>query len=105
MEHAPAGEYLTDCGCGGLGGCLGAVARPVPEVRLRTGSWPDAFPLLYVMRKRSARSLRRFEELFPDSLEFVARSMRAGHARFQYRLEMIHRGISRALVRGIPAHF
>lgn len=48
-----------------------------------------ALPLLYVMRKRSAR-LRRFEELFPDSLEFVARSMRAGHA-FSVSLEMIHR--------------
>jgi tight adherence protein B len=46
-------------------------------------------PLLYVMRKRSAR-MRRFEELFPDSLEFVARSMRAGHA-FSVSLEMIHR--------------
>ncbi|HYL74172.1 MAG TPA: type II secretion system F family protein [Bryobacteraceae bacterium] len=46
-------------------------------------------PLLYVMRKRNAR-MRRFEELFPDSLEFVARSMRAGHA-FSVSLEMIHR--------------
>jgi tight adherence protein B len=48
-----------------------------------------SLPLLYVMRKRSAR-MRRFEELFPDSLEFVARSMRAGHA-FSVSLEMIHR--------------
>lgn len=48
-----------------------------------------AFPLLYVMRKKKAR-LRRFEELFPESLEFVARSMRAGHA-FSVSLEMIHR--------------
>jgi tight adherence protein B len=48
-----------------------------------------ALPLLYVMRKRTAR-LRRFEELFPESLEFVARSMRAGHA-FSVSLEMIHR--------------
>jgi tight adherence protein B len=46
-------------------------------------------PLLYVIRKRRAR-LRRFEELFPESLEFVARSMRAGHA-FSVSLEMIHR--------------
>lgn len=46
-------------------------------------------PLLFVMRKRNAR-MRRFEELFPDSLEFVARSMRAGHA-FSVSLEMIHR--------------
>ena len=48
-----------------------------------------SFPLLFVMRKRTAR-MRRFEELFPDSLEFVARSMRAGHA-FSVSLEMIHR--------------
>ncbi len=48
-----------------------------------------ALPVLYVMRKRKAR-LRRFEELFPDSLEFVSRSMRAGHA-FSVSLEMIHR--------------
>jgi len=48
-----------------------------------------ALPLLYVIRKRRSR-LRRFEEQFPDSLEFVARSMRAGHA-FSVSLEMIHR--------------
>lgn len=47
------------------------------------------FPILYVLKKRKAR-LRRFEELFPESLEFVARSMRAGHA-FSVSLEMIHR--------------
>jgi tight adherence protein B len=48
-----------------------------------------ALPVLYVIRKRRAR-MRRFEELFPDSLEFVSRSMRAGHA-FSVSLEMIHR--------------
>jgi tight adherence protein B len=46
-------------------------------------------PLMYVIRKRNSRMLR-FEELFPDSLEFVARSMRAGHA-FSVSLEMIQR--------------
>lgn len=45
-------------------------------------------PVLWVVRKKSSR-LRRFEELFPESLEFVARSMRAGHA-FSVSLEMIH---------------
>jgi tight adherence protein B len=48
-----------------------------------------ALPLLAVLRKRKAR-MARFEELFPESLEFVARSMRAGHA-FSVSLEMIHR--------------
>ncbi|MBL8228613.1 MAG: type II secretion system F family protein [Bryobacterales bacterium] len=46
-------------------------------------------PIGYVLRKRTQR-LRKFEELFPESLEFVARSMRAGHA-FSVSLEMIHR--------------
>lgn len=46
-------------------------------------------PIAHVLRKRKSR-LHRFEELFPDSLEFVSRSMRAGHA-FSVSLEMIHR--------------
>ena len=46
-------------------------------------------PLLYVIRQRNSR-LNKFEELFPESLEFVSRSMRAGHA-FSVSLEMIHR--------------
>lgn len=49
----------------------------------------SVLPLLYVLQKRKAR-LRHFEEIFPESLEFVARSMRAGHA-FSVSLEMIHR--------------
>jgi tight adherence protein B len=56
---------------------------------LLTGVAGAALPILYVMRLRKSR-LRRFEEIFPDSLEFVARSMRAGHA-FSVSLEMIHR--------------
>jgi len=48
-----------------------------------------ALPIARVLRQRKSR-IRRFEELFPESLEFVARSMRAGHA-FSVSLEMIHR--------------
>lgn len=46
-------------------------------------------PVLFIWRKRKAR-LFRFEEIFPDTLEFVSRSMRAGHA-FSVSLEMIYR--------------
>jgi tight adherence protein B len=48
-----------------------------------------ALPLLYVLRARKAR-LHKFEEQFPESLEFVARSLRAGHA-FSVTLELLHR--------------
>lgn len=49
----------------------------------------SVFPVLFVYQMRSRR-LTRFEALFPDSLEFISRSMRAGHA-FSVSLEMIHR--------------
>ena len=48
-----------------------------------------SLPILYILRTKSKR-LRKFEEQFPESLEFVSRSMRAGHA-FSVALEMIHR--------------
>jgi tight adherence protein B len=48
-----------------------------------------SLPLLYAIRKRTAR-LRKFEEQFPESLEFISRSMRAGHA-FSVSLEMLHK--------------
>jgi tight adherence protein B len=47
-----------------------------------------ALPLIYILRKRKAR-LHKFEEQFPEALEFVSRAMRAGHA-FSVSLEMIH---------------
>jgi tight adherence protein B len=48
-----------------------------------------SLPILYVIQLRRKR-LRAFEEIFPDTLEFISRSMRAGHA-FSVSLEMIHR--------------
>lgn len=45
-------------------------------------------PIVYILRVRRDR-LRKFEEMFPESLEFLARSMRAGHA-FTVALELIH---------------
>jgi tight adherence protein B len=56
---------------------------------LIAGTMAGSLPILYLFRTRKSR-LRRWEELFPESLEFVSRSMRAGHA-FSVSLEMIHR--------------
>jgi tight adherence protein B len=53
------------------------------------GAW---LPLAYVRRKAAER-MRRFEEQFPDCLEFISRSMRAGHA-FSVSLEMVYREFS-----------
>ena len=46
-------------------------------------------PLGYVWWLRRGR-LHKFESIFPETLEFISRSMRAGHA-FSVSLEMIHR--------------
>ena len=63
---------------------------PIPKfVALLVAAGAGAVPSGYVLMKRKAR-LKRFEELFPETLEFVSRSMRAGHA-FSVSLEMIHR--------------
>jgi tight adherence protein B len=44
---------------------------------------------VYVFYKRKSR-LKKFEAIFPETLEFISRSMRAGHA-FSVSLEMIYR--------------
>lgn len=49
-------------------------------------------PIAYVRRKAQGRA-RAFEEQFPDCLEFISRSMRAGHA-FSVSLEMVHKEFS-----------
>ena len=46
----------------------------------------SALPYLYVRHKRQKR-LNKLEEQFPESLDFLSRSMRAGHA-FSISLEM-----------------
>jgi tight adherence protein B len=44
-------------------------------------------PYLYVLRRRATR-LAKFEEQFPESLDFLARALRAGHP-FAASLEML----------------
>lgn len=46
-----------------------------------------ALPLLVMKRKRAKR-FRKFEEQFPEALDFLSRSLRAGHA-FSIGLEML----------------
>jgi len=74
-----------------LGGtAFGWLMLPIPKwLAIILGVAAASGPSLFVYKKRAIR-LKRFEELFPETLEFVSRSMRAGHA-FSVSLEMIHR--------------
>jgi tight adherence protein B len=47
--------------------------------QLAAGALGALLPIAYVRRAREKRR-RRFEELFPEALEIIARSLRAGHA-------------------------
>ncbi|HJT89993.1 MAG TPA: type II secretion system F family protein [Bryobacteraceae bacterium] len=63
-----------------------------PGLALLAGGVAATLPLVYIKRT-AARRIQRFEEQFPDCLEFLSRSMRAGHA-FSVALEMVHREFS-----------
>ena len=76
-------------------GALGGLAATVLLPLHLNWSWTApplmalaaALPYLYLRHKRTAR-LAAFEEQFPESLDFLARSMRAGHA-FTISLKMV----------------
>jgi len=63
-----------------------------PLVALAGGAALGLLPWWYARRKARIR-LASFEEQFPDFLEFVSRSMRAGHA-FSVAVEMAYREFS-----------
>jgi len=74
----------------GEGFIFGWVILPIPmALDLVVGLVFAPAPFLYVWRQRRSR-LQKFEAIFPETLEFISRSMRAGHA-FSVSLEMIYR--------------
>lgn len=89
---------------------LGAIASmwiPLaspPAVRaLALGLCTGFMPLFYVTKKRAKR-IDALETLLPDALDFLARSMRAGHA-FTISLEMVGEEIHEPLGQELRALF
>jgi tight adherence protein B len=66
-----------------------------PHLALGAGALCGTLPYLYARRTAHSR-VSRFEEQFPDCLEFLSRSMRAGHG-FSASLEMVYREYSEPL--------
>jgi tight adherence protein B len=69
-----------------------ATGNTIPLLALGAAAAAGAAPLAYV-RRRARNIVDKFEGQFPDCLEFISRSMRAGHA-FSVALEMAHREFS-----------
>lgn len=88
-------------------GAIGSMWIPAPMApalrALLVGLCTAALPLLFVSKKRSKR-LNALETLLPDALDFLARSMRAGHA-FTISLEMVGEEIHEPLGQELRALF
>lgn len=77
----------------GLGlGSLLPILLNGPTTAIALGIVGAISPYLFVRHKRKVR-MDRFEEQFPEALDFLARSMRAGHA-FTISLEMLGEELS-----------
>jgi tight adherence protein B len=71
-------ELAISCCAFGLAGAVAGWFLPVPLGSLLLGAVAAAVPVLRVRRRRAAR-IAAFEAQFPDALEFLSRSMLAGH--------------------------
>jgi len=80
---------VISCVACGVGFLIGLKLRFVdPEFGAPTAAiLGGLIPLMLVLRKR-AKTIRAFEEQFPEALDFLSRSMRAGHG-FTIALEML----------------
>ena len=72
-----------------------ATHNSMPLLTLLAGILGALAPVKWVQRRARVR-VAQFEEQFPECLEFISRSMRAGHA-FSVALEMVHQEFSEPL--------
>lgn len=91
-----SGQNLTSSKLLGISGvCFGVAFLLGLKLNLLSTTWSAwvlgaagaSIPLLVVLRKR-AKNIADFEAQFPEALDFLARSMRAGHG-FSIALEML----------------
>ena len=85
---ARAGNFLGLCALAGIGGAIvGYIASRRIEVSWISLLIGFVLPYFVVSYKRNKR-FEKFEELFPEAIDTLARAVRAGHA-FTTALEMI----------------
>jgi tight adherence protein B len=106
LDWTPTRLLITMCVAFTIG-AVGSSLLPValaPAVRaLLFGTLAGVLPLFYVSKKRAKR-IGALETLLPDALDFLARSMRAGHA-FTISLEMVGEEIHEPLGQELRALF
>jgi tight adherence protein B len=89
LDWSPMKLLVLSVLCSFIGGVAGA-RFPILGFGISSvvfGAMTALLPYFFVRRTRTKR-MNKLEEQFPDALEFLARSMRAGHA-FTISLEML----------------
>jgi len=94
LKWRPAGLLHRSLGLflGAFGIVTLATGNSFPATALAAGGAAAGLPLAYARRK-ARRRVTDFEAQFPDFLEFISRSMRAGHA-YSVAIEMAHKEFS-----------
>jgi tight adherence protein B len=94
VKWMPAGLMQRSVGLflGGFAVVTMLMGNSMPLAAILAGAAAGCLPLVYV-RKMAQRRVLAFEAQFPDCLEFVSRSMRAGHA-LSVAVEMVSREFS-----------
>jgi tight adherence protein B len=94
LKWGPAGLLQRSVGLFVVGFLAVTVftANALPLLSLAAGVAFGLAPWGYV-RNKAQKRIQKFEEQFPDCLEFVSRSMRAGHA-FSVGIELAYREFS-----------
>jgi len=78
LTWTPSGLLMLCVGAGVMGAVVGALWSG-RSLGATLGLLTAVVPYLYVRRKRTER-VRVFEEQFPEAIDLIARSLRAGHA-------------------------
>ena len=90
LDWSPARMVISMAIGGAIGGVVGWIAQPLgfQFISAAVGALGlGGLPYFYVAFKRGSR-MGEIESQFPEALDFLARSMRAGHA-FSISLEML----------------
>jgi tight adherence protein B len=86
VNTTPSALLLASLICAAVAGLAAYLFLRIPVAQFVCVPLGASLPVLWLLQRRSSR-LRAFEEQFPDALDLISRSLRAGHA-FQAAIGM-----------------
>ncbi len=86
VNTTPSALLLASLACAAVAALAAYVFLRIPLAQFVMVPLGASLPVLWLLQRRSSR-LKAFEEQFPDALDLISRSLRAGHA-FQAAIGM-----------------